>query len=229
LLDIGRAAPTPLFFTLCLAIAGCSSLGGSTGTTAATPAATPAASRSFGDRMADTLFGGPPPATATPSGRPQDEIDCPVVDVRQGASTITVHAKGDPVATNVRYQATIGQYARECVLAGATLTIKVGVQGRVILGPVGEPGTVDVPLRIALVQEGPDPKTIWTKLYKVAVAIPAGDTNVPFVQVEENLSVPKPSSSDLESYVVYVGFDQQALNEKPARRQRRPARKSPRS
>jgi hypothetical protein len=87
---------------------------------------------------------------------------------------------------------------------------------------------VDVPLRIALVQEGPDPKTIWTKLYKLPVAVPAGQTNVPFVQVEENLSVPKPSASDLARYVVYVGFDQQALTEKPARRQRRPARRTPR-
>src|SRR5690606_5539948 len=133
---------------------------------------------------------------------------------------------GEPVATNVRYQATIGEYARECHFAGATLTMKVGVQGRIILGPVGEPGTMDVPLRIALVQEGPEPKTVWTKLYRLPVTVPPGDPNVPFIQVEENLSVPKPSPSDLASYIVYVGFDQQALNERPARRQRRsrPAR-----
>jgi hypothetical protein len=206
----------PILLVLGLAAAGCSSTGSSA----------PAAPRSFSERMSDTLFGGPAPTTAT-ANKPDADIDCPVIDVRQGASTIVVHGKGDPVATNVRYQGSIGQLARECAVAGATLNMKVGVQGRVILGPVGEQGTLDVPLRIALVQEGPNPKTIWTKLYKLPVAIPAGQTNVPFVHVEEALSVPKPSAADLESYVVYVGFDQQALTERPQRqrpRQRQPRR-----
>ena len=49
------------------------------------------------------------------------------------------------------------------------MTIKLGVQGRIILGPGGGPGQVDVPLRFALVEEGMQPKTIWTKFYQVPV------------------------------------------------------------
>jgi hypothetical protein len=104
--------------------------------------------------------------------------------------------------------------------------MKVGVQGRVIVGPVGEAGTLDVPLRLALVQEGASPKTIWTKLYRVPVSIAGGQPNVPFVHVED-ISVPKPSAADLQAYVVYAGFDQQATPERPQRpraRQQRPAR-----
>ena len=36
--------------------------------------------------------------------------------------------------------------------------MKVGIQGRVILGPSGRPGQIEVPLRIAVVQEGASPR-----------------------------------------------------------------------
>ena len=38
------------------------------------------------------------------------------------------------------------------------MTMKVGIEGRVITGPAGGPGKVDVPLRIAVVQEGVEPE-----------------------------------------------------------------------
>ena len=128
---------------------------------------------------------------------------------------------------NLRYQVGIGQTARECKLNGTTLTIRVGVQGRVILGPAGSPGQIDLPLRLAVVHEGPQPKTIITKLNRVPVTIPPGDGNVQFTMIEEDLSFPMPRAGIIDEYIVYVGFDPQGLRE-PARRQRggspRPAR-----
>jgi hypothetical protein len=186
--------------------------------TAATPA-----SAGFTDRMNSYLFG--PPAQPGQGPAEPEDPDCPPIDVRQGASTITVYGSGDQAATNVRYQATVGQLARECAVLGATMTMKVGLQGRIILGPVGGPGRLDVPIRLALVQEGPDPKPIWTKLYRVPVEIPPGQTNVPFVHIEDNMTFPKPSAAALEAYVIYAGFDRQGLKEQPARgRRQRSAR-----
>lgn len=157
---------------------------------------------------------------SAPSAQPQqqrpkeeEEFTCPVVDIRNGASTITVYGTGEQTATNVRYQATIAQTARECSALGATMTVKVGMQGRIILGPLGGPGQLEVPIRLAVVHEGPEPKTIWTKLYRVPVNIPAGQGNVPFVHVEQDVTFGKPKAADLEMYVVYVGFDQLALKE----------------
>jgi len=145
-------------------------------------------------------------------------MDCPTVDVRPGAATLQSTSTGrDASAGTLRYQMTIAQTARECAVLGATMTIKVGVQGRVILGPAGAPGRVDVPLRLALVQEGMTPKTIWTKFYKVAVAIAPGQTTVPFTYVEEDLTFPVPSRDVLDAYVVYVGFDQ-AVKEQPTKK-----------
>src|SRR4030095_12110333 len=106
------------------------------------------------------------------------EIDCPGVDVRQGASTLAISTPGaetGPMTT--RYQVTIAQTARECAALGGVMTMKVGVQGRVLLGPAGGPGQVDIPLRMAVVQEGPAPKTIVSKFYRLAVAVPPGQVS----------------------------------------------------
>jgi len=168
---------------------------------------------SFGDRLNNFFFG--TPAAAPQTGAPDDVPDCPTLDVRQGASTLAIYGAGETTATNLRYQASIGQMARECAFLGATLTIKVGVQGRILLGPAGGPGQMEVPLRMALVHEGPEPKTLWTKLTKVRVNVPAGQTNVTFTHVEEDLTVPKPRPADIDSYIIYVGFDQLDAKKKP--------------
>jgi len=42
----------------------------------------------------------------------------------------------------------------------------------------------------------------------MTVTIPLGETHVPFVDIEEGLAFPMPSRSELDAYVVYVGFDE---------------------
>ncbi len=161
--------------------------------------------------------------TATPGTTP--DFECPGVDIRAGASTLTVSANpSEDAAMNLRYQANVAQTARECKLNGQTVTMRVGIQGRVVLGPAGGPGTLEVPIRLAVVHEGPNPKTIVTKLNRVAVEIPAGDGNVPFTMIEEDVSFPMPPRGVIDEYIVYVGFDPQGARE-PARR--RPARGGP--
>jgi len=101
------------------------------------------------------------------------------------------------------------------------MIIKVGIQGRVIIGPMGGPGKVEVPLRYAVVREGPQPKTVVTKFKRISVTVAPGQTHVQFVDIEEGLSFPMPSRSELDAYVVYVGFDEiGGKNEKkpPARK-----------
>jgi hypothetical protein len=178
-----------------------------------------AQAQSITDKLGNWLFG--KSSTPSNSNEPADtaaEVDCPGVTVRQGASTLAITAPGaDAGPMTTRYQVSIGQTARECAPLGGVMTMKVGVQGRVLLGPVGGPGQIDVPLRMAVVQEGANPKTIVSKFYKLAVAIPPGQTSVPFVHVEQDLTFPMPRAADFEAYVVYVGFDPQSLNAKPER------------
>jgi hypothetical protein len=180
----------------------------------------PAGAQSIGDRI-NSWFGGgssaPPPSAP---GQPAAEITCPGVDIRQGASTLSITTPGgEATAMTTRYQVSIGQTARECAALGGVMTIKVCLEGRVLLGPAGGPGRVDIPLRVAVVQEGANPKAIVSKLARLAVDVQPGQTAVPFVHVEQDLTFPMPRGDALDSYVVYVGFDPSAG---PAKHERKP-------
>src|SRR5437016_437855 len=145
------------------------------------------------------------PSSPTPSA---PDLECPGVDIRTGASTLNVAAKSGPAtAGDLRYQLSFRQTARECSVQGGMMAIKVGVEGRVILGPMGGAGIVDVPLRYAVVQEGPQPKTIVTKFKRLPVTVAGDQTHIQFIDVEEGLVFPVPQGSELDAYIVYVGFD----------------------
>jgi hypothetical protein len=157
---------------------------------------------SSGDRTAQASVAAP----AGPAGSMDD--DCPPVDVRTGASTLAIAAKTEGATANdLRYQLSFNQMARQCSLAAGTVHMRVGVQGRVVVGPAGAPAQAEVPLRYAVVREGVEPKTIVTKFRRFPVPIPPGNTNVMFTDIEEDLSFPMPSLGDLQAYVVYIGFD----------------------
>jgi hypothetical protein len=164
----------------------------------------------------DTATSGASGTAAAESPAEFDPNDCPTVDVRQGASTFAVNtASKNPEDSALRYQGSFSQTARECRKNGNMLTIKLGVQGRLILGPAGTPGQVEVPLRLALVEEGIQPKTVWTKFYQVPVTIGEGQPSVSFTHIEDDLTVPMPTKDKLEAYIVYVGFDPLSASRQP--------------
>lgn len=187
-------------------VAACSSFGSLSGGGAPAANTTPASSdRSFASRVKSFFAGdsGNLNSSATSA-----DINCPSVEYRQGAATWAVNgSSAENSALSLRYQASFLQTARECILAGDNLTIKVGVQGRIVVGPAGAPGTVNVPLRYALVRDGLEPKTLWTKLFMVPVAVPTGQLNLSWLHMEEEMTVPRPSARELEAYVIYIGFD----------------------
>jgi hypothetical protein len=159
--------------------------------------------------------------TAEAGGGPDSttDLECPGVSVRTGAATLMIGSKasteGDPSALDLRYQATIVRTARECQVNAGVMNMKVGIEGRVITGPAGSPGTVDVPLRIAVVHEGPNPKTIVSRFGQVQVAIGSAVDRVPFTHVDSEISFPLPQPvANIDSYVVYVGFDPTGAQEK---------------
>jgi hypothetical protein len=170
-------------------------------------------------RVVSSSADGSAMASATP---PSMEDNCPIVDIRAGAGTlaITTNKTQQATANDVRYQLTFTQLARQCALIGTTIKMRVGVQGRAIAGPAGAPNQVDVPLRYAVVREGIEPKTITTKFRRIPLALPPGNANVMFTDIEEDLSFPMPPRDELEAYIVYVGFDDVG-----DRNERRPAAK----
>ncbi len=183
--------------------------------------ASPASSQSLGDRF-KSLFGGKPeePAEGAPTVAPQgeNELTCPPVSIRAGASTYAVAAPGkQPIGNDLRYQATITRTARQCTRNGDQITARIGIQGRVIAGPAGNPPTVEIPIRVAVVQAGVQEKTIATKVYRTTVSMAEG-SSVPFSVVAEDLVYPVPPGAAADSYVFYIGFDPQALKPEPKAR-----------
>ena len=180
--------------------------------------ASPASSQSLGDRF-KSLFGGKSeePAEAAPLPAPEGENDltCPPVSIRAGASTYAVAAPGkQPVGNDLRFQATITRTARQCTKTGDQISARIGIQGRVIAGPAGAPSSVEIPLRVAVVQGGVQEKTIATKVYRTTVAM-SEDSSIPFTLVAEDMLYPVPPGATGDSYIFYIGFDPQALKPEP--------------
>lgn len=204
-----------------LLVSGCSSSGQADGT-----------SSSFAELFRTSSTKSPAVAAAAATegtpGAPKMLESCPPVELRQGASTLTINNNPkDPSAMQLRYQVSITQRARECSLAGGTLSIRIGVQGRIVLGPAGTHGSLEIPLRYALVQEGTEPKTIYTRLHRIPVAIPEGAPHVAFTHMEETITVPMPSIDVFDAYVVYIGFDALgAVQQRQPAPKKRPAKQS---
>jgi hypothetical protein len=180
--------------------------------------AAPASAQSLTDRF-KSLFGGKPdePATTTPAvpADGQPDMNCPSVSIRAGASTYAVAAPGkEPVGNDLRYQATITRTARDCTRTGGDITARIGILGRVITGPAGNPPTIEIPLRVAVVKGGVSETTIATKVYRTTVTMDETGS-VPFSLVAEDLVYPAPAGAEGDSYIFYIGFDPQALTPEP--------------
>jgi hypothetical protein len=182
----GRALACVLAITALLA-GGCSSVSNLLGTSSSSSPSTDASASA----PASTV-----PAAGTQPGADNNDFECPSVSVRTGTATLTVGAT--PTAEQnsamaLKYQGSIVRTARECQFRTGTVTMKVGIEGRLITGPAGE---------------GPEPKTVVSKLARVPVTITDGSGGVTFTHIDPDVVFPMPvPAAEIDSYIVYVGFD----------------------
>lgn len=218
---LNRAAMAVLAVAAGAALSGCgggSMFGGSSSSGSASTGS------SFGSRFSQ-LFGSKSQeasTSSTPSSQATEnsELSCPSVAIRFGASTLAVGVPGKPASGNdLRYQGSITRTARDCNLQGGQITARIGIMGRIIAGPAGAPATVDVPMRVAVVQEGAPEKVIVTKAFRTTVTM-EGD-NTEFSLVAEDVVYPTPTEAANDKYIFYVGFDPAALKPEPAARKRK--------
>jgi hypothetical protein len=211
--------PAAALLALALLLPGCtgSSVGVGAPATPApstTAAAPPPSSPSLGDKI-ETFFTGapkqPPAGGATAQRQQQTNIDCPFIDIREGASTLTIPPPppdGGNEAMALKYQGTFVRAARDCKLVGNQVTMRLGVEGRIIVGPAGGPGQVEVPLRIAVIDNPTlGGKMVVTKLIRIPVTIGPSNGTATFTHVEDNLTFPLPPAHEIDRYIVYIGFD----------------------
>lgn len=172
----------------------------------------------------DTLKSLIPFSESSPSSGVQqyeeDDVECPRVDVYEGGAALQAFASREahdpPLLMN---QITIGETARECTKgADGTTIIKVGVGGRVMLGPAGKPGTFKAPLNV-VIRRGD--KVVAHRSRQVSMSIAAGETAARFSVVEDGLVAPA-GHGDL---AIEIGLGKADLGEGQARERGRKAGK----
>lgn len=196
---VRRAVPV----AICLiagALAGCAG-----GSESFFTSSSPSSGSTLGNLLAfNTTKPGPVPPAAADKEPP---LQCPQIEVLDGTAAIRVYNGADQSSGNVRYQYSMGDVARECSRSGNQIVIKVGVEGRVLLGPVGAPGSFSIPVRIAVRRES-DQKAAAAKFYQVPATVAAGDTQGEFTLVADPLTVPYTQAHADEDYTILVGFDE---------------------
>jgi hypothetical protein len=132
-----------------------------------------------------------------------EELQCPPVEIDEGGAAARV---GGPENASVRYQFAISNTARECApVSTSQFTLKVGVSGRLLIGPAGKPGTYSAPLRVTVHDENAK-KDAFTKVYKIEASVPdSGDA--PFNLVTEPIVLPMVRTDLADDYTLTVGFD----------------------
>jgi hypothetical protein len=168
----------------------------------------------FGNLLAFNKLTGEPPPT-----KEAEKLECPEIIVLDGTAAHRVY-KGPESNENVQYQYSIADVARECILQGNQIAMKIGVAGQVLLGPAGAPGAFTVPIRIAIVRET-DNTPVVSKLYTASVNVIPGQTEAPYTLVTEPLLAPFVQRHTAEDYEIKVGIDAGSSPAAPAARDRK--------
>lgn len=192
--DFGVRARTLRFGAMALAalaLTGCS-MGNMFGSAGPSPAST----MSTANPTAQEL------SAAATAALPAIATECPPIKVRPGGEALFFYGKGKVGdAHSLNYQAVLDKQSRNCVASNGLITVKMGVVGRVLLGPAGNQAKVDVPIRFAVERDG---APLYSERYEIPTQIDPSTQSGEFVKVVENVAIPYTGG---ENITIWVGFD----------------------
>jgi len=81
--------------------------------------------------------------------------------------------------------------------------VKIGVVGRMLLGPNDTQKSLNLPLRFAVER---NEIAVFSQLYNIPVSVSPPSRSQEFVKVVENVAIPYLGGEDI---VIWVGFDPQ--------------------
>jgi hypothetical protein len=141
-------------------------------------------------------------ATASTNALPAIATECPPIKVRLGGEALFYYGKGKVGnAKDLNYQAVIEKQSRNCIVSNGLITVKMGIVGRLLLGPAGNQTNVNVPVRFAVER---DEVPLFSERYEIPVTITPPNQSEEFVKVVENVAIPYTGG---EQIVIWVGFD----------------------
>jgi hypothetical protein len=150
-----------------------------------------------------------------------DDFECPALDVSTNGASLRDFAGGQQAGSEgLRHQISITKLGRECKDAGTNISMKLGVEGSVLLGPSGSPGTFTVPL---VFEARLKDKVVATRRETLSVTIPPNEVRAFYSTVITDFMIPKDDDVD-----VYVGLSQGGSSQltPPKHRVRHAKRKS---
>lgn len=173
------------------------------------------------DMAANLLAFNTPTAPAAPAGGVNPNapriVSCPSIETLDGEGSYRV---GGPASASVRHQYSMAEAVRECTLNGGQIGLRVGVEGLVLLGPAGSPGSFSVPIRVSVRNER-DQKIVASKTYRTSASVPSGDSQGSFRIVSDTLTVPFVSEDAGDDYTIIVSFDRGAGQHTAAKSKKR--------
>lgn len=132
-------------------------------------------------------------------------LRCPEISIREGTESIVRYAGGrEGEASAVRHQLAITRTARECVFGSGTVSVKIGVAGRAVIGPSGTPGTYQAPVRIVVLR---GTEVLFSETRTAGATVPAGQGSAEFQLVVENVPIAVESGATGADIKIVVGFD----------------------
>ena len=136
---------------------------------------------------------------------------CPSVSLREGTAYFATYAKGgekEKDASKIMQQASIADTTRQCRVSGDQLVMTVVASGRLVAGPAGGPGTVELPVRVVVLDGD---KVLYSELQKQPVELPQGTLTTQFVVTNSQVTFPATAAGSAQ---VFIGFDPGPYNTK---------------
>jgi hypothetical protein len=194
----------PLTAVMALSLSACGGgIPGFGGSSSVSDAASSGASQGSGSSFRNLLlYGGttvPPPR---PVETPDRDFTCPTINVLENGAAFRSAPGGG--ASGISYQASLVTSARECVFQANQVSMRVGVEGRLLLGAEGRPGTYTVPVRIVVKRRN---DIVAQRFTQVRVTVPVNDTQAEFTHVQDGITVPISENDPGDEYDIFVGFD----------------------
>lgn len=127
---------------------------------------------------------------------------CPSVQIDDADAIFTSYqgrAQDDP--TKLAFQANIADATRSCTYGGGMINMTIAAAGRIVPGPAGSVGTVNLPVRVTLYVPGQEPSSRVVD-FPVSVADTIGATQ--FVFTDTGLSIPNPTTTSVR---IHIGFE----------------------
>lgn len=138
------------------------------------------------------------------SALPAIATECPEIKVREGTEAIFAYENNEINPRQLQFQAVIDSQSRNCIVSNGLITVNMGVQGRLLLGPKSNTNSQTLPLRFAVERDG---AAVFSQVYEIPTTVTPPNQSEEFVKIIENVAIPYLGG---ESIVIWVGFDTQA-------------------